>query len=77
MSKCRGCPLTPDICHGEKPDCTIRDNEIMESWDVHDSDDISTERLLQMVADDCKCEVDDVVETLSRQQDRIEGDTDA
>ena len=70
MDKCKGCPLTPDICHGNKPDCAIRDNEIMASWDAHDSDDISTERLLQMVADDCKCEVDDVVETLSRQQDR-------
>ena len=70
MNKCKGCLLAPDICHGDKPDCTIRDNEIMDSWDTHDSDDISTERLLQVVADDCKCEVDDVVETLSRQQDR-------
>ena len=74
MDKCRNCPLTPDICHGEKPDCDIRDDEIMASWDAHDDDDISTERLLEMVADDCKCEVDDVVETLSRQQDRIEGE---
>ena len=50
----------------------IRDDEIMASWDAHDDDDISTERLIQMVADDCKCGIDDVIETLSRQQDRIE-----
>ena len=48
----------------------ISDNEIIESWNAHDDNDVSTEKLLQMVADDCKCEVDDVIETLSRQQDR-------
>lgn len=27
MNKCKGCPLTPDICHGGKPDCDIRDDK--------------------------------------------------
>ena len=44
----------------------ISDNEIIESWNAHDDNDVSTEKLLQMVADDCDCGVDYVVETLQR-----------
>lgn len=53
-----------------KRNCAIRDDEIMASWDAHDDNDISTEMLIQMVADDCKCGIDDVIEALSRQQNR-------
>ena len=42
--------------------------QILLSYEIHDDDDISTERLLQMVADDCKCDVYEVVEAL--QEDR-------
>ena len=62
-----------DICALAMEERSEVDDEIMASWDAHDDDDISTEMLIQMVADDCKCEADDVIETLSRQQDRIKG----
>ena len=34
---------------------------IRASLDIHDDGEISTERLLSMVADDCNCDVSDVV----------------
>ena len=40
-------------------------NKILASYELHDDDDISTERLLQMVADDCHCDVSDVVDALN------------
>ena len=43
--------------------------KIIASYRLHDDDDISTERLLQMVADDCDCSISDVIEALK-------GDTD-
>ena len=39
-------------------------NYIMGVYEMFDDDDISTERLLAMVADSCGCDVDDVVEAL-------------
>ena len=42
---------------------------IIESYDRHDENDISDGRLLQMVADDCKCGVDEVVKALIEEQD--------
>ena len=39
-------------------------DKILASYELHDDDDISTERLLQMVADDCHCDVSDVVNAL-------------
>lgn len=47
----------------------IDKRRIIASYKLHDTDDISTERLLQIVADDCNCEISDVVEALR-------GDTD-
>ena len=38
--------------------------QILASYELHDTDDISTEILLQMVADDCDCDIDDVIEAL-------------
>jgi len=46
--------------------------KIKASWDSHDDDDVSTERLLQMVADDCNCDIEDVVETLGQHLDENE-----
>ncbi len=40
-------------------------NKILASYELHDDDDISTERLLQMVADDCNCDVSNVVDVLN------------
>lgn len=37
---------------------------VVASWQMHDTDDISTERLLAMVCDDCGCESDRVVAAL-------------
>lgn len=40
---------------------------VLASYELHDDDDISTERLLQMVADDCHCDVSDVVSVLAEE----------
>jgi len=39
--------------------------EILEVYEALDDDDISTERLLCIVADTCGCDIDDVVEVLA------------
>ena len=38
-------------------------------YDLHDSDEVSTETLLQMVADDCCCSISDVVDALQKEQE--------
>lgn len=43
----------------------VKRDEIRAMWEVFDDDDISTERLLQMVADACKCDIGDVVEAVT------------
>lgn len=40
---------------------TQLERKILATYEYFDDDDISTERLLAMVADDCDCEVDEVV----------------
>lgn len=42
---------------------SIRD-KIIASYELHNDDDISTERLLAMVADDCNCDVSKASEVL-------------
>ena len=42
---------------------TIKE-KVLSSYESHDSNEISTERLLQMVADDCECSVLEVVDIL-------------
>lgn len=42
---------------------TIKE-KVLSSYELHDSNEISTERLLQMVADDCECSVLEVVDIL-------------
>ena len=39
--------------------------EILEVYEALDDDDVSTERLLCMVADTCGCDIDGVVEALA------------
>ena len=40
--------------------------EILAAYDMLDDDDISTERLIQMVADHCEVEYIDVVDALAQ-----------
>jgi len=44
-------------------------NRILASYEYHDDDDISTERLLQMVADDCHCDISDVIDALKEEEE--------
>lgn len=39
--------------------------EILAAYDMWDDDDISTERLLQLTADTCGCEITDVIDALT------------
>lgn len=41
-----------------------KEARILASYDMHDDEDISTEMLLQMVADDCRCDIMDVIDVL-------------
>lgn len=43
---------------------TMLEEKILATYDLFDDDDISTERLLALVADDCDCEVDEVLNVL-------------
>lgn len=47
---------------------TKRQKKIIESYNIHDTPDISDERLLQMVCDDCNCDSYDVVEALMTEE---------
>lgn len=44
---------------------TRREQEILASYNFFDDEDVSTERLLALVCDDCDCEVDEVVSVLT------------
>lgn len=44
---------------------THREQEILASYNFFDDEDVSTERLLALVCDDCNCEVDEVVNVLA------------
>lgn len=44
---------------------TLREQEILASYNFFDDEDVSTERLLALVCDDCDCEVDEVVNVLA------------
>lgn len=50
----------------KKKHMSKKEAHILASYDLHDDDDISTERLLQMVADDCKCDIMDVIDVLEK-----------
>lgn len=43
---------------------TATGSAILLAYDMFNDDDISTERLLAMVCDQCKCDVIDVIEAL-------------
>ena len=45
---------------------TTREQKILATYDFFDDEDISTERLLALVADDCDCGIDEVVNILSK-----------
>ena len=48
----------------KKKQMSKKEARILASYDMHDDDDISTEMLLQMVADDCRCDIMDVIDVL-------------
>lgn len=48
-------------------------NKIVASYKLHDTEDISTMTLLQMVADDCRCSVSDVLDALAEQHKAEKG----
>lgn len=43
-----------------------REDRILGAWYAHDGDDISTERLLQMVSDDTGAEADEIATVIER-----------
>lgn len=45
---------------------TALERRIIASYNFWDDDDISTERLLALVCDECNCEVDEVVDALQK-----------
>lgn len=49
-------------------------SKILSAWEMFEEaePDISTERLIQQVADHCKCDPDDVVESLYRTRNQRE-----
>lgn len=42
------------------------DEKIAASWDLHNDDDTSTERLFAMVSDDCDCDAARITEAMVR-----------
>lgn len=50
--------------HAKKLETEIKQLDILTTYDMFDDDDISTERLLAMVCDECHCDVDDVINAL-------------
>ena len=42
----------------------LRRLEILGAYELLDTEDVSDERLLQMVKDTCECEIDEVLEAL-------------
>ena len=45
---------------------TCQERNIIASWNYWDDGDISTERLLALICDDCECELDEVIEALHK-----------
>ncbi len=45
---------------------TLKELEILDAYEFWDDDDISTERLLALICDECDCDVDEVVAVLSK-----------
>ena len=50
---------------GKKQDKETKQLDILTTYDMLNDDDISTERLLAMVCDECHCDVDDVIDALA------------
>ena len=47
---------------------TRKQKKIIESYNIHDMSDVSDERLLAMVCDDCNCDAYDVIEALRAEE---------
>ncbi len=50
--------------HDKELKTEIKQLDILTTYDMLDDDDISTERLLALVCDECHCDVDDVINAL-------------
>ena len=51
----------------------ILKHKILKSYKTNDDEDVSTETLLAMVADNCKCDILDVVDVLAECCEKEEG----
>jgi hypothetical protein len=47
---------------------TTKQQAIQAMWDSLDDEDVSTERLIQMVSDACSCSSDDVISVVFKEQ---------
>lgn len=50
--------------HDKELEKEIKQLDILTTYDMLDDDDISTERLLALVCDECHCDVDDIINAL-------------
>jgi len=50
--------------HDKELEKEIKQLDILTTYDMFDDDDISTERLLALVCDECHCNVDDVINAI-------------
>ena len=50
--------------HDKELEKEIKQLDILKTYDMFDDDDISTERLLALVCDECHCNVDDVINAI-------------
>lgn len=45
-----------------------KEKQILAVYEYYDTDDYSTEMILQLVADTCKCDISDVIDALMKVQ---------
>lgn len=55
---------------------TKKQRKIVKSYHLHDTADISDERLLAVVSDECNCDASDVIYALIAENKEDEHDTD-
>lgn len=61
-------PLPLQKINGGERMTELRRFEILGAYELLDTEDVSDERLLQMVADTCGCEIDEVLEALKEDE---------
>ena len=51
---------------------TEKERRIIESWHAHFDEEASSERMIQMVCDDCNCDASDVIDAVFKAEVVIE-----